>query len=268
MKSTASRNKCASFFHATHLGSQTSLSFLVWIAFSILVHFTLTCALCHRPTQETAAQFVMEAGKDSMSLDAAFIPPSKIITHTANPTSSPPENIVQSIAEDAPPDLSAESSPAIDDRPCENTPVFLSTELLELPSKEVLEEDTQKVELLALDKAALIKSPPSQWNNPELTQSNPKELLTSAQIRKNPHPRYPAQARSLGQEGTVKIRINIDPQGQVKTNEILTSSGYPLLDEAACQTILKKWRFTPAMKNGQPTQGQLTISITFELNQP
>lgn len=50
---------------------------------------------------------------------------------------------------------------------------------------------------------------------------------------------YPQEARAKGLSGDVRLRVTIDPTGKVKAITILESSGSPILDEAAKESVRK-----------------------------
>jgi protein TonB len=81
-----------------------------------------------------------------------------------------------------------------------------------------------------------------------------------------PKPPYPDFARRLGHEGRVVIRIQVLSSGAVAAASIERSSGYAVLDEAALATI-KRWRFRPAQRGGQPVDATLNVPITFKLQE-
>ncbi len=81
-----------------------------------------------------------------------------------------------------------------------------------------------------------------------------------------PKPTYPAFARRLGHEGRVVIRIQVLSSGAVAAASIERSSGYAVLDEAALASI-KRWRFRPAQRAGQPVDATLNVPITFKLQE-
>ena len=81
-----------------------------------------------------------------------------------------------------------------------------------------------------------------------------------------PKPTYPAFARRLGHEGRVVIRIQVLSSGEVAAASIERSSGYAVLDEAALATI-KRWRFRPAQRVGQPVDATLNVPINFKLQE-
>lgn len=80
----------------------------------------------------------------------------------------------------------------------------------------------------------------------------------------NPPPVYPELARKRGQEGTVRVRCQVDAGGLVVAVSLAQGSGHKLLDEAALKTAAK-WRFKPALKNGQAVAGSVIVPVEFRL---
>jgi TonB family protein len=60
---------------------------------------------------------------------------------------------------------------------------------------------------------------------------------------RNPAPTYPSFARHLNLSGTVRVKVVVSPEGQVKNVEVL--GGHPLLANAAVDAV-KQWKFAPA----------------------
>ena len=58
-------------------------------------------------------------------------------------------------------------------------------------------------------------------------------------------PEYPELARKWGWQGVVVLRIDVDPEGNVVSAEVLESSGYEILDKAAVDTVESAWGFRP-----------------------
>jgi protein TonB len=75
---------------------------------------------------------------------------------------------------------------------------------------------------------------------------------------------YPAGATSRGEQGTVMLRLQVDAAGRVAAAEIVTSSGYRSLDQAA-QEAAQGWRFRPATRDGQPVASVVRAPVTFRL---
>jgi protein TonB len=80
----------------------------------------------------------------------------------------------------------------------------------------------------------------------------------------NPAPTYPAAARRRGQQGQVVVRAEVLADGRAARVEVMRSSGYALLDEAALVSVLE-WRFAPAEIDGVPSAGAIEVPITFKL---
>ncbi|MDT7043914.1 energy transducer TonB [Candidatus Nitronereus thalassa] len=77
-------------------------------------------------------------------------------------------------------------------------------------------------------------------------------------------PVYPRIAREAGWEGTVVVRVAVQPDGHPEKIEIRKSSGYPVLDEAAVEAV-KKWQFSPAKDGNIPIRSIVEIPINFDL---
>ncbi len=66
----------------------------------------------------------------------------------------------------------------------------------------------------------------------------------------NAPPPYPMLARRLGEQGEVRLDIQISPEGTVTEIKLKRSSGSSLLDQTAMDTV-RKWRFKPATVDGK-----------------
>lgn len=75
---------------------------------------------------------------------------------------------------------------------------------------------------------------------------------------------YPDEARRKGLEGRVLLKVTISDQGTVTATEIVKSSGYDILDNAAIDSV-NQWRFSPAQKNGKAVTSIMTVPIQFKL---
>jgi protein TonB len=98
---------------------------------------------------------------------------------------------------------------------------------------------------------------PAQAQGTGVTRESPGYLL-------NPHPPYPEEARRLRESGSVLLKVKVDDGGSVETVEVLKSSGYPLLDDSALQTV-EQWKFKPARLGGVAVSSTVDLSIYFNL---
>src|SRR2546427_2142838 len=71
-----------------------------------------------------------------------------------------------------------------------------------------------------------------------------------------------AGARTEAAQGRVVLRILVRSDGSVGQVDLVESSGYPALDEAAVRAAAL-WRFTPATRDGQPVEAWAVIPIRF-----
>jgi periplasmic protein TonB len=88
--------------------------------------------------------------------------------------------------------------------------------------------------------------------------------------RQNPrrpivYPDYPPQSKRLGEEGTTVLRMWILEDGKVGKAEVLQSSGFPRLDEAAVKQALRAWKFMPGTENGKPVAMQLDLKVKWQI---
>ncbi|SFE02759.1 energy transducer TonB [Nitrosomonas sp. Nm166] len=81
----------------------------------------------------------------------------------------------------------------------------------------------------------------------------------------NPPP-YPRQSRQLGEEGKLTLKLELNENGRVKEIQVLNSSGYQRLDEAAIAAV-KSWRCNPPLQNGQPVRAIALQPFSFVLEE-
>lgn len=99
--------------------------------------------------------------------------------------------------------------------------------------------------------------------------SAPK-YVPSYQVDREPRPLgqfqppYPDEARRAGIEDQVTLSVTIDPEGKVVAVKALNDPGYGL-KEAAVEAM-KRVRFTPATKGGEPVSTEIKYTYTFVLD--
>lgn len=65
-----------------------------------------------------------------------------------------------------------------------------------------------------------------------------------------------------GAEGTVTLRALISADGSLRSVDVTVSSGSPVLDRAAAETV-RGWRFSPATRDGVPTDAFAILRIRY-----
>lgn len=97
----------------------------------------------------------------------------------------------------------------------------------------------------------------------DLPSAGPKDVQTIG--CRVPAPDYPRQARRQRLEGTVLIRLQIAPQGQVQSANVARSSGNQELDEAARKAVMSA-SCSPYMENGRAIAVRAVQSVSFRLS--
>lgn len=80
-----------------------------------------------------------------------------------------------------------------------------------------------------------------------------------------PESEYPDQSRRLGEEGEVIISVLVGADGKITDGKIEKSSGFERLDKAALEYYMRRGRFLPGTKDGQPIAAWKPIKVTFKL---
>lgn len=80
----------------------------------------------------------------------------------------------------------------------------------------------------------------------------------------NPKPVYPTFSRRNGEEGRVQLRVRVGADGNALEVEVKQSSGYPRLDTAARDAVLR-WRFVPAKRGSEAVESWVGLPIVFSL---
>lgn len=84
----------------------------------------------------------------------------------------------------------------------------------------------------------------------------------AARIQNN----YPSRAVQRELEGNVGVSVVVSPDGRVTECTVTSSSGHSILDEAACEGMVRYARYTPALDDaGNPTTGRDSMTIVYRL---
>ncbi len=87
----------------------------------------------------------------------------------------------------------------------------------------------------------------------------PPKLLKSYNIP------YPLQARILGKEGSVVLRLTINTNGEVVNIKLDKTSGSEILDKNTIDHV-KKFTFSPAIVEGQPCNFEVYYTVHYVLD--
>ncbi|HEY8561748.1 MAG TPA: TonB family protein [Pyrinomonadaceae bacterium] len=75
-------------------------------------------------------------------------------------------------------------------------------------------------------------------------------------------PVYPPTARAMRQTGVVRLEVLVDEEGKVSTVQNLSG---PALLQTAARDAVKKWKFKPFVRDGQPVRATGYLSFNFNL---
>lgn len=75
-------------------------------------------------------------------------------------------------------------------------------------------------------------------------------------------PVYPAAARSMRMTGLVKVEVVVNEKGEV--SEVQSTSG-PSILQGAAETAIRKWKFKPFVRDGQPVKATGYVNFNFAL---
>jgi protein TonB len=75
-------------------------------------------------------------------------------------------------------------------------------------------------------------------------------------------PSYPLESRRKREEGTVVLSLLLSAEGRVADISVSSSSGFARLDSAALEAV-RKWRWSPLVRDGQAVMVRGVVRIPF-----
>ncbi len=79
-----------------------------------------------------------------------------------------------------------------------------------------------------------------------------------------PTPQFPRGAQVFGSAGVFVVDLIINTDGRTSTPRIVKSLPAPTLSYCALEAV-KRWRFTPARKDGRPVEVHFRLTVEFKL---
>ncbi|MFP8777649.1 energy transducer TonB [Hydrogenophaga sp. RWCD_12] len=100
------------------------------------------------------------------------------------------------------------------------------------------------------------------------TKPAPAPARISNDVRDNfqdlPAPPYPPTSVRMNEQGSVLLAIKVESNGTASSADVVRSSGFPRLDDAAVKAALR-WRYVPR-GGGSPRPDTYQYVVRFELN--
>lgn len=78
-------------------------------------------------------------------------------------------------------------------------------------------------------------------------------------------PEYPGAMVRAQKEGKVTVRVHISAQGRVEAIDLIDASD-PAFWRATRDQALRRWRFRPATRDGEPVPGERIMTVRFRLS--
>ena len=148
---------------------------------------------------------------------------------------------------------------------------FVASKKLAVPPE--IKTAKNKNELGALSRGetlAVNRTPPSAApaSNNVVVVAKISRVFATANVKpdylRNPKPDYPLSARRRHEEGIVQLRVHVTARGRPDRIELLQSSGFGVLDDAAI-TAVREWEFTPAQMGEAEVESEIDFPIQFKL---
>jgi protein TonB len=129
----------------------------------------------------------------------------------------------------------------------------------------------ERQESMARDTRLAQREPPIPFTVPRRTASRPQPPAPVVSHERTPPDFsarlplvYPDEARRRGWQGVVLLRLHINTEGRVTQAEVIRSSGYNMLDEAAVRAV-RQWEGQPAHIAGRAVASVEVLPIRFRL---
>jgi protein TonB len=122
------------------------------------------------------------------------------------------------------------------------------------------------IPVLPVNTNVTVKAPePPPSAAPAAAAAPPKPIpaggrIEQAQLINKTVPVFPPLARQRAVSGTIRLSAMIDEHGDVKNVKVLSGD---IVLGAAAKAAVQKWKYKPAMLNGNPIQSETLIQIVF-----
>jgi protein TonB len=99
---------------------------------------------------------------------------------------------------------------------------------------------------------------------PDASTFTPFEIAPQPLPDFKPEPAYPEIAKMAGMPGKVTCLVYVDKKGEVKKYKIVSAKPQNLGFEDEVEKIIMKWKFTPAIQQGNPVGVWISIPFNFK----
>ncbi len=165
-------------------------------------------------------------------------------------------------------------------KPVEQPPIVMQP-VMDTKTNATRDREAKTAEKITLETAVAKIDPPVYIPSaPQPVKEEPKPVAESpktepvksndpidvgslvAYATKQPQPIYPPAARTMRTTGIVKVEVTVNETGDV--SDVQKTSGPSMLQNAAKDAI-RKWKFKPFVRDGQPVKAMGFVSFNFSL---
>jgi len=108
------------------------------------------------------------------------------------------------------------------------------------------------------------KEAASEEDIPDMGVFIPFEVAPKPLPDFSPQPAFPELARTAGVAGKVTVQVYVDKNGDVKKWKIVKADPKGLGFEEEVEKVIKQWKFTPAIQQGNPIGVWVAMPFKFE----
>jgi TonB family protein len=95
------------------------------------------------------------------------------------------------------------------------------------------------------------------------SERNPPPCAPPPCLVFSPPPEYSSKARNAHYQGVCTLGVIVETNGRTSDIRVLSALGMGL-DEKAVEAV-KRWKFKPAMQDGEPVRAEIAVEIAFHL---
>jgi protein TonB len=99
---------------------------------------------------------------------------------------------------------------------------------------------------------------------PDMGTFTPFEVPPQPLPASSPQPEFPELAKTAGVTGKVIVQVYVDKHGEVKKWKIVKVDPKGLGFEDEVQKVIDKWKFTPAIQQGNPVGVWVAVPFNFK----
>ncbi|MBE7515238.1 MAG: TonB family protein [Chloracidobacterium sp.] len=138
------------------------------------------------------------------------------------------------------------------------------------PAATVRERQVQQTAPPKVENTVAVKNVPEPKKEEPRSAAPPIDPTTPLEVggrlvsyaTEKAQPIYPAIARTVRATGTVTVQVTVDEHGKVTSVEKTTG---PELLQGAAEDAIRKWRFKPFTRDGQPVRANGYVNFNFSL---